>query len=290
MALRKEAEAVLDLIKDPQEREAQRRLFEQFPALQEAVLAQSDYNRKQDELRTQKESFETDKGKWLNWYEGNKAQYEADMKAKAEADARVLELQNKLAAGGDVTQDEMKTAIEAQVKAALSGSGYISKADLDAAVKKAQDEATAQVRAHDAYLMEVNRAGRRYEREFSGKEFDEHAFNKFVADGQYGTVQQAYDAYVAKDRADAAEAAKKAEIDAAVKKATEEAEARVRAEITSKAGIPGANAYPETAPGPLQTYIAPKEDPAKGDYTLGQMTAAKLAAQELRADGKIAPA
>lgn len=286
MALKKGIDEVLALIADPKERAAQAAMFEKYPVLQDGYLAQADYSSKSDKLRQEREKIEADHKAWEKWYADANATAAEKDKLATEAEARVKTLEAQVAAaanGGDVDQAQINAAVEARVAELAKTSGYVSKADMDAIVQQEVKRAQEFIPQAMTHAMTIGKLGRKYEREFTGKEFDDFAFNKFVADNGFKELDKAYDAYVSEDR-------KKLEIDAAVKKAVEENEAKLRTEFSAQSptGVPGSGAFPQSAPGPVQMLVQGTKPAGEiPDYRLGDGTAARLAGQELRAEGKV---
>jgi hypothetical protein len=272
MALKPELEELLLTIKDETEREAQRKLLEKYPQFGEGHLRQSDYDRKMNEVKTDREkeaialqTARDNAAKWQKWYEDNSPRHTQLMDEYKKVSERNKELEEQVkkaaegaggggaAGGGGGEVDETK--LMSKVQEEISKRGYVSKDTLPHVLEWNQK------------MMDFN-----YEhRQEFGEPFDRKAFSKFVAEKKIEDLDEAYKAFVGDKRTE--------------NKIKTETEKRVKDEL-SKRNIPGTGAAPTPSEmGPLQLRRNGKgPDGLPEDATLS--AASMAAAAELRAEGK----
>jgi hypothetical protein len=292
MALKQELEELLASIKDEKVREEQRKFLETYPQFAEGYLRQSDYDRKMNEVKTdrQKEQDALEKvreseAKWKKWYEDNAPRHTQLMDEYKKVQQRATELEAQVAAaatkqnesgtGGDVV-DEAK--LMAKVQEEIAKRGYVSQADVqriasEEATKLAKQERDSFFKDTLPGVLEWNQKmmdfNYEHRQEF-GEAFDRKAFSKFVSEKKIEDLDEAYKMFVGDRRTE--------------KKIQTETEKRVKDEL-SKRNVPGTGASPAPDLGPLQMRRAGKGvDGLPEDATIS--AAAMAAAAEMRSEGK----
>jgi hypothetical protein len=296
MALKPELEELLLTIKDETEREAQRKLLEKYPQFGEGHLRQSDYDRKMNEVKTDREkeaialqTARDNAAKWQKWYEDNSPRHTQLMDEYKKVSERNKELEEQVkkaaegAGGGGATGggggEVDETKLMSKVQEEISKRGYVSKDDVakivtEEAKKMAEEERKAFFKDTLPHVLEWNQKmmdfNYEHRQEF-GEPFDRKAFSKFVAEKKIEDLDEAYKAFVGDKRTE--------------NKIKTETEKRVKDEL-SKRNIPGTGAAPTPSEmGPLQLRRNGKgPDGLPEDATLS--AASMAAAAELRAEGK----
>jgi len=248
MAINEHLETLISTLGSPEQQTQLRTLLEANPALGEGWMRQSDYSRRQDELRRQREEYEasmaTERSSvaaWRQFHEGEAAREE---QYKRELAARTQELEQLRAAraasgnnGDDGDDHGNSESVMDVVNKALSSRGYLTQADVDAkvsaAAKKFQEEYQAQRVADLTFTGAVGDQCRRFEREFN-KPLASVELVKFMAERGINDPAVAMDAYAAKDRETLL-----------IEKIREEVRAEEKAKL-SAARLPGANAAPDS--------------------------------------------
>lgn len=294
MALKAELEELLATIQDPAVREQQRKFLEEHKQFQEAALRQSDYDRKMNEIKTDRQKEQEalqaardSAAKWQKWADENvprHTQLMDEFKKVTEKNKELEDAVEKAAAaaangggagggGGEVD----KAKLLAEVKEEIAKRGYVSQADVQKiAIEEAGKLAKAErdsffkdtlpnVLEWNAKMSDFNWDHRQ---EFN-EPFDRKAFSKFVSDNKLEDLDKAYGMFVNDKRTE--------------KKIQTETEKRVKDEL-SKRNLPGTGALPSAMEmGPVQTRRAGKDGlPPEATIT----EAAMAAAAELRSDGK----
>ena len=287
MALNEALEALLKTLPADVQAE-QRKILEKVPSLGEGWLRQSDYDRFLNENKGKLSKYD----ETMEWYRKTKPVHEQLTKDLTEAQERATRLEAEVAA---------KSA-EAAAAAAAAGGGNVdaekvSKAVMDALGKSIPtktelaaliaDETKKQAdAARDKFFKEDVPAALgfqtamvdvqwKYRDEF-GKSLNRIEFAKFMTENKLSDPIEAYEKYTEKER-------REREIETEVKKRTEEAEKKMKAEF-----VPGSTGAQGT--GHLQVRISEKKpgDALFGqDIELGDNAAAMAAAAELRGEGKI---
>jgi len=297
MALKKELEDLLASIPDEKEREEQRKLLEKYPVLSEGYLRQSDYDRKMNEVKTDREKEQEallaarkKAAEFQKWYDENAPRHTQlmDEFKKLSEKNKDLEEQVRKAAegsggggsgsgGGGGEVDETK--LMSKVQEEINKRGYVSKTELGEIVaaeakKLADQERSSFLKDTLPNVLEWNQKmmdfNYEHRQEF-GEPFDRKAFSKFVADNKIEDLDTAYKAFVNDKRTE--------------NKIKTETDKRVKEEL-SKKNFPGSGASPAPSDlGPLQLRRAGKgPDGLPEDATLS--AAAMAAAAELRSEGK----
>lgn len=292
MALKPELEELLATITDEKDREVQRGLLEKHQSLRESHLRQSDYDRKMNETKTDREKEQITltaakerAEKWDKWAKDNVPRHDnlmAEFKKVSERNIVLEEEVKKAVAstatgggGGEVDEGKLRTAVLEEV----SKRGYMSAADVEkVAVEQARKLAEQErnsffkdtlpnVLEWTQTMMEI---GIEHRQEF-GEAFDRKGFSQFIADKKITDLQEGYKMFVGDRRTE--------------NKIKTETEKRVKDEL-SKRNVPGMGALPSPAElGPLQARRAGKSgDGLPDDATIS--AASMAAAAELRSEGK----
>jgi hypothetical protein len=290
VALSKEMEEMLATMKDEKAREIFRVQLESDPAVREHFegnLRQSDYDRQLNANKTEFErlkGLETKAKEWQDWAKVNVPKHEQAVTALAEKERELAELKAKNnggagggAGGGEEFKGMSADEIMKKVNAEIASKGFISKSDMEAAVKAAADAERKQfvektfpsTMAWQSAMIDLKFQHRD---EFS-KPLDDVAFSKFLVEKNIADPKQGYELFVAQDRQTAREA-----------KLKEDWEKDFR----SKNNLPGTGAPPAPEIGPLQMRLQNKPPVEIPEGTVpGDGRMASLAAQELRAEGKV---
>jgi hypothetical protein len=293
MVLKAELEELLATIQDPAVRDAQRKFLEEHKQFQEAALRQSDYDRKMNEVKTDREKEQQalqaarDRAeKMQKWYDENYPRHTQLMDEYKKLQDKNKELETAVAAaaaaggggsngGGGGEVDETK--LLSKVQEEIAKRGYVSRDDV---IKIATDEAKKLAKEErDSFLKDTLPATIEWNqkmmdfnwdhRQEFNEPFDRKAFSKFVADNKLEDLDKAYGMFVNDKRTE--------------KKIKEETDKRVKDEL-SKRNFPGTGAIPSAMEmGPLQTRRAGR-DGLPPEATVSE--AAMAAAAELRTEGK----
>jgi hypothetical protein len=291
MAISKAMQDMLDTIKDEAARKLLQAQLEENPAVREHFegnLRQSDYDRQMNANKTELErlkGLEETAKKWETWAKDNVPKHEKLISDMAARDKELEELRAKAGSGGGgnnggggngeftgMTAEEIKKSIQAE----MSSKGYVSKADMDAALKAVaeaerkefMEKTFPSTMAWQTAMIELQFQHRD---EFK-KPLDPLAFSKFLVEKKIADPKQGYEQFVGEDRQKMRE-----------EKLKEEWEKDFR----SKNNLPGTGAPPAPEMGPLEMRMKgkpPVEIPEGTQPGDGRM--ASLAAQELRAEGR----
>ena len=266
----------------------QRAILEKVPTLGEGWLRQNDYDRFLNENKGKLSKYD----ETMDWYKKTKPVHEQTLKdladaqdkaarLEAEVTAKATELAAAKAASGEGGGDPK--AVAAAVMEALKGQ-IPTKAEISQLVAdKTKEQADAardnffknDVPAALGFQTAMVDVQWKYRDEF-GKSLNRIEFAKFMTDNKLSDPIDAYEKYTEKER-------REREIATEVKKRTEEAEKKMRAEF-----VPGTTGPQGT--GHLQVRISEKKpgDALFGqDIELGDNAAAMAAAAELRGEGKL---
>jgi len=298
MALSTELEALLAELEkvDPAGAEEQRTILEKHAGfqkpMQEALLRQSDYDRKMNENKAAVE----DGKKMREWAKTNvpiheqlRKDYEASQaeieKLKAEVEAKSIAA--AAAAGGNQADaDKITAAVKAAIKDAggMPTSTELAKMIEDATEKRMEgarkDFYEKEIPRNLAFVTAMTNAQNRYFRE-TGKDMDPAEFSKFMVDNGITDPAKAYDRFMEPVNRQKA-------IDEEVKKQVAAKEDELKKQYGA-AGIPGSTSA--QGMGHLQIRVTEKKpnDPLfSQDIELGDNAAAMAAAAELRSEGKVA--
>lgn len=297
MALKKELEELLaSAFPDEKDREEQRKLLEKYPTFGEGFLRQSDYDRKMNEVKTdrqkEQEALQTARElatKWQKWADDNKPIHENLLAEYKKITDRNKELEEQVAkaaegggggagGGGGEPVDEKK--LMDKVNAEIAKRGFVSNAEMAKIVEEQARKIAAEERA--AFFKETLPNMMEYSQKltdfsFSHRQefnepFDRKAFSKYVADNKIEDMDRAYDMFVGEKRTE--------------KKIKDETEKRVQAEL-SKRNFPGSGAVPSPELGPIEARFKTGKgsDGLPADATIS--AAAMAAAAELRAENKV---
>lgn len=297
MALKKELEELLaSAFPDEKDREEQRKLLEKYPTFGEGFLRQSDYDRKMNEVKSdrqkEQEALQTARelaAKWQKWADDNKPVHEnllTEYKKISDRNKELEEIVAKAAeggggggtgGGGGEPVDEKK--LMERVNSEIGKRGFVSNAEVakiveEQAKKIAKEERDAFFKETLPNMMEYSQKltdfSFSHRQEFN-EPFDRKAFSKFVADNKLEDMDKAYDMFVGEKRTE--------------RKIKEETEKRVQAEL-SKRNFPGSGATPSPELGPVEARFKTGKgtDGLPADATIS--AAAMAAAAELRAEGK----
>jgi len=140
---------LLAVIPDNEGREAFRSLGAKYPdlprELEKGYLRQSDYSRRQDELRAQVErSKQWDQWRDEYWVEDAYGDGHGALKRELEKDAKLADLQKKVLAGGTVDFDEFNSFLTKAVDA----QGIATTPKVEALLAEKLTEKTAEVQAY----------------------------------------------------------------------------------------------------------------------------------------------
>ena len=292
MALKPEIEALLATIQDPAVRDQQRKFLEEHKEFQEGYLRQSDYDRKMNEVKTdrqkEQEALQASRdsaAKWQKWADENVPRHTQLMDEFKKVTEKNKELEDAVAkaaaaggggnGGGGGEVDETK--LLAKVNEEVAKRGYVSRDDvMKIAVEEAGKLAKAEresffkdtlpnVLEWNAKITDFN-----FEhREEFGKPLDRKAFSKFISENKIEDLDKGYSMFVSEARTE--------------KKIATETEKRVQSEL-SKRNLPGSGAAPSPMElGPIQQRRA-GADGLPPEATVSE--AAMAAATALRAEGK----
>lgn len=292
MPLKAELEELLATIEDQKVRDEQRKFLEGHPQFQEAALRQSDYDRKMNEVKTDRQKEQEalqaarDRAKKMqDWFDENKPrhdqlmeEYKKLVKKNEELEAAVAAAAAGAGGGGGTGGGEVdETKLLAKVQEEIGKRGYVSRDDV---LKIATEEATKLAKAErDSFfkdtlpnVLEWNQKMMDFNadhREEFGEKFDRKAFSKFVSDNKLEDLDKAYGLFVNDKRTE--------------KKIKDETDKRVKDEL-SKRNFPGSGAAPSSPEmGPVQLRRAGK-DGLPPEATISE--AAMAAAAEMRSEGK----
>jgi len=296
MPLSADLQKLVLLIQDPTERAAQeKRLLE----LEEGGLRQSDYDRKMDEGKRERERLEAELRTQITnnqqWWDRNKKTFDDTVATLEQTERERDELKAKVNSSvnnnsgtngnGAVDPAQLKSLVEAE----FAGRKYVSVAEVETVTKRIAGEIAAQERekffketlpASTEFTMAMNDLQFSHRDEF-GKPLDRTAFSKFITEQklQVGTaddLKKAHDSFVFKERQEATFAKMRAEIEKDVK---------------SKHNVPGTGATPSPSElGPLQQRLQKAQGMPEiifdDSVKPGSGALAAAAAAELRAEGK----
>lgn len=295
MALKQELEDLLAQMKTSgatdEELKALRASMEKYPVLGEGYLRQSDYDRKMNDVKSERakeqETLTAARERASNlqkWADENVPKHNnllTEYKKLQEKNAELTEQVSKAAGGGSGgggeggggAVDEAK--LMENVKAEIARRGYVSKEEIPTLIAAERDKLredffkTTLPGSMEAInkMVDFNFS---YRAEF-GEAFDRKAFSKFVVDNKLEDWDKAYDMYVSEKRTN--------------KKIETEVEKRVTAE-RSKMNLPGSGAAPAPAEmGHMESRLRGKgADGLPAEATVS--VAAAKAAEELRQEGK----
>lgn len=301
--LTKAMDEMLATIKDESAREILRKQLEGNDSVHEHFLGnmrQSDYDRNMnaqkadvENLRRQAAEAQTkaEEGmKWKKWAidDKNVEKHETLLTdyAKLQKDKEALEAKNGGAggagggsgAGAGEYAGMTETQILEKINGALSGRGFMTKPELDAAIKAAADARAKEFLDNTfsptaAWMTTMNELQFKHRDEFSGKPLDTKGLSKFMVDNKIPNLEQAYDRYVSEDRSKLHEERLRKEIET---------------DMRSKLGLPGTGSIAAPEIGPLQARLQGKPPVDIPDGTVaGDGRMASMAAQELRQEGKV---
>ncbi len=292
MALKPEIEALLATIQDEAVRNQQRKFLEDHKEFQEGYLRQSDYDRKMNEVKTDRQKEQEalqaardSAAKWQKWADDNMPRHTQLMDEYKKLTEKNKELETAVAAaaaagggggnGGGGEVDEAK--LLAKVQDEISKRGYVSRDDVtkiavEEARKLAKEERDAFLKDTLPATIEWNQKMMDFNwdhRQEFNEPFDRKAFSKFVSEKKLEDLDEAYKMFVGDKRME--------------KKIKEETDKRVKDEM-SKRNFPGSGPAPGPAEmGPVQTRRAGKDGlPPEATIT----EAAMAAAAELRSEGR----
>lgn len=291
MALSKSMEEMLSTMKDEKAREVFRAQLEADPAVREHFegnLRQADYDRQMNANKTEFErlkALEETAKKWDTWAKENVPKHEKLVTDFAAKEKELEEAKAKAAAagggnnggGGEEYKGLNADEIMKKVNAEIASKGYISKADMDTAIKAMADDRQKQFMEQTfpstmAWTNAMIELQFQHRDEFK-KPLDPLAFSKFLVEKKIADPKQGYELFVGEDRSKIHEAKLREEIEK---------------DLRSKMGIPGTGAVPAPEMGPLQLRLQGKPPVDIPEGTMpGDGRMASLAAQELRSEGKV---
>lgn len=263
---------------------AARKLCEDNPGLGEGWLRQSDYDRSMNENKSKLEEAT----KWKEWADRNVPLHEQTISSYKDLKAKYDQLLADK--GGDMSPEQIAEVVTAEMKKAGLDPAKLSDTQLAATVETiVKTQATAigeelekkflqnTMPASMEFMGQVFDHQRKFEKEF-GKELSRKEFVKFIADGKFEKVEDAYAKFTETARLE-----KKAQDD--VEKARQE-----EREKLANQNLPGSSSLPATVvSGPVADFVnksAPK--PAEGEKAATPgLSPALAAAAELRAAGKV---
>lgn len=294
MALSKAMEDMLATMKDEKAREVFRAQLEADPAIREHFegnLRQSDYDRQMNASKTELETLRGLQAKakeWETWAKENVPKHEKLVLDSAAKDREIEELKAKAGgaggnggggnggAGGGGYEGLSEAEIIKKVETQIATKGYVSKTEMETAMKAIADERQKQflettfpsTMAWQNSMIELQFQHRD---EFK-KPLDPLAFSKFLVEKKIADPKQGYELFVSEDRQKIRETTLRDEIEK---------------DIRSKMGLPGTGALPAPELGPLQARLQGKPPVEIPDGTVpGDGRMASLAAQELRTEGR----
>lgn len=291
MALSKAMEEMLSTMKDEKAREVFRVQLEADPTIREHFegnLRQSDYDRQMNAGKTELErlkGLEMKAKEWQDWAKDNVPKHEKVVQTLAEKEKELAELKAKAGnnggggggnGGSGGYEGLSETEILKKVEAEIATKGYISKADMEVAVKAMADERQKQF-MENAFPSALAWQNSMIEVQFQhrdefGKPLNPLEFSKYLVENKISDPKRGYDSYVSAERDKAKEAKMRTEIEA---------------DVRSKFNLPGTGAPPAPEMGPLESRLKGKPPVDIPDGTApGDGRMASLAAQELRAEGK----
>lgn len=294
MALGKNLE---DLLKhmSPETAAAQRKFWEDNPAIADVVekmaVPQAEFNRqlnlKDEEVKKHKKTAED----WEKWGKDNKPKHERLLTEHEELQKNYKILQDKVkesAGGGSgegaVSVEELETKVLERVAGKTVSEERLGqiiaeetkklKDDLNATLDTARkDFFEKTLPMATAFQTEMVEAQQDYREEF-GKKLDRKDFSDFMTENRIVSPREALERFVAKDREE--------------KRIKTEVEKRLNDEL-SKRNVPGVSSTSGPADvGPLQLKIAGETPKFAEGTELGDLSAAAMAAKELRSEEKAA--
>jgi len=288
MAISKAMQDMLDTIKDEAARKLLQAQLEENPAVREHFegnLRQSDYDRQMNANKAELERLKGLEAKakdWQDWAKDNVPKHEKVVLTLAEKEKELEELRAKVNGnggngGGNGEYSGMSAdEIMKKVNAEMASKGYISKADMETAIKAVAETERKQFMENTfpstmAWQNAMIEIQFQHRDEF-GKPLDPLAFSKYLVDQKIADPKRGYDLFVAEDR--------QKQRDTKLKEEWEK-------DFRSKNNIPGTGAPPAPEMGPLQLRLQgkpPVEIPEGTQPGDGRM--ASLAAQELRTEGR----
>ena len=294
--LSKAMEEMLATMKDAAAREVFRKQLEEDPAVREHFegnLRQSDYDRQMNANKAEVErlkALEADSKKWQDWAKSNVPIHEKLLADHKKLEEEAAELRAKAAKGGEGggdggghidTEGLTSAQIIEKVNQEIAKRGFLSKADLDAALGAAV-KAEAETQKKDflektfpstaAWMTTMNDLQWQHRDEFKSP-LDTAAFSKFMVDKGIADPKRAYVEYTSEARDKVKEAKMREEIEK---------------DIRSKFNLPGSGAPPAPEVGPLEARLRGAKPPVEIPEGInpGDGHLASMAAQELRAEGK----
>jgi len=240
----------------------QRAILEKVPTLGEGWLRQNDYDRFLNENKGKLSKYD----ETMDWYKKTKPVHEQTLKDLADAQDKAARLE------AEVTAKATELAAAKAASGEGGGDPDKTKEQADAARDNFFKNDVPAALGFQTAMVDVQW---KYRDEF-GKSLNRIEFAKFMTDNKLSDPIDAYEKYTEKER-------REREIATEVKKRTEEAEKKMRAEF-----VPGTTGPQGT--GHLQVRISEKKpgDALFGqDIELGDNAAAMAAAAELRGEGKL---
>lgn len=292
MALAKELEELLGTLENEEDRKSARSLLEKYEPLRGGYLRQNDYDRKMNEVKTQREQeqdqikkYKENSERWQKWSEENVPKHTHLLTEYEKVQARNQELEEAAkkaaaaagnGAGGDgaVNEEELQRKIEERI----GKRGYLTNQEvMKIATEEAQKlanqerekfmkETLPSILDYDQTLFELTL---RHRDEF-GAMLDRKTFSKFVAEGKFDDLYKAYDQFTAEKKNE---------------KWKEDERKKIEADLKSKMHFPATGAPPAPELGVIEARKA-KVITVPEDSKIGDNAAAYAAAQELRSEGK----
>lgn len=277
-----------------EDREAVEKILASYPQLMEnadAGAQAADLTKRLSALEAQRTEEVKNYTAWKQWYDEKFPKAQLVETENETLRARVQELESAApkpadiagAGGGDVPNGtESFAALEAKMQA-----GFLTKSEFEAQVKKLTEDLPKQIidrywkeaypqgaKAQRDLMKAMNRFSREYPAEADGLDVD--AFVKYAAENQFKDYDTAYGAFTSERR-------EKSKIDAAVSKAKADWDA-----AQAQRNLPGSAPVRPNDLGILEARargVKPQvEIPAEAK--LGQGVAGRMAAEELRREGK----
>lgn len=192
---------VLELVTDDGDKKALTELATKYSSLKDGWLRQSDYSRSMDSVKKLQKELDAAKGKieladrWDAWRaenwdeEANATRAEAVLKAQLESERQAkLELEAKLASGGEMSPQEIETVLE-QLAAKKN---WISKAEAEKELAVLRQQAQGSL----AVGLKAGPVAVRHYRVFN-EEPNMDELVKFAAENGHNDLEQAYNSWVA---------------------------------------------------------------------------------------------
>lgn len=220
MALTKAEQELVDQIKDEGQRKQMTALLDGNPAVREAFagnLRQTDYDRKMNEHKAQREKeeaeaagYRTEHVTWKDWYERQQRIHNETLERSRELQRQNADLTAKVAAASAGTGDQPgvdPATVQATVEKQIQERGYVTKEQLDTIIKQAvEGERSAFFKETLPGVMRfqstLNNLHWRHRDEFK-EPLDEAALMKHMSERKIEDPQRAYDEMVADRRREA---------------------------------------------------------------------------------------